>query len=270
MYPSTTRPSGDLFAGFASSLVPPRARAALIHLTLSAAIAALVFLPLYFYWYPDVLFESAGGRDLFLLIVGVDVTIGPLITLIIFVPGKRGLLFDLVVIAILQSTALSYGVWVLFESRPVYIAYVLDRYEIVRANGFPDGELEKAHKSGYDSLSWTGPRLVGVKLPTDPDESFNLGISGMGGVDAQYYPRYYVPYDDVRGEVKAKGQPIALLRKRNPQRNPQIDQAIAAVGRKESELRFIPMRAGKTDLAVLVDPNDGGILRITSLNPWAE
>jgi hypothetical protein len=250
--------------------MPPRVRAALIHLTLSATVAALVFLPLRFYWYPDVLFESAGGRDLFLLIVSVDVTIGPLITLIIFVPGKRGLLFDLVVIAILQSTALSYGVWVLFESRPVYIAYVLDRYELVRANGFPSGELENAHKAGYDQLPWTGPKLVGVKLPTDPDESFKLGISGMSGVDAQYYPRYYVPYDEVRAEVKAKGQPIAVLRKRNPRGNPQIDQAIAAVGRSEADLRFIPMRAGKTDLAVFVDAKDGTLLKITSLNPWAE
>jgi hypothetical protein len=249
----------------------PRVRAALIHLALCAAIAALVFLPIYFYWYPDVLFESAGGRDLFLLIVSVDVTIGPLITLIIFVPRKWGLMFDLVVIAILQTAALSYGVWVLFESRPVYIAYVVDRFELVRANGFPDEELEKAHAAGYDRLSWTGPRLIGVKLPTDPDESFNLGISGMNGVDAQYYPRYYVPYDDVRGQVKAKAQPIALLRKRNPKSNPQIDQVVAALGRKDADLRFIPMRAGRlVDLTVFVDPKDGSVLRITSLNPWAE
>jgi hypothetical protein len=249
----------------------PRVRAALIHLALCAAIAALVFLPIYFYWYPDVLFESAGGRDLFLLIVSVDVTIGPLITLIIFVPRKWGLMFDLVVIAILQTAALSYGVWVLFESRPVYIAYVVDRFELVRANGFPDEELEKAHAAGYDRLSWTGPRLIGVKLPTDPDESFNLGVSGMNGVDAQYYPRYYVPYDDVRGQVKAKAQPIALLRKRNPKSNPQIDQVVAALGRKDADLRFIPMRAGRlVDLTVFVDPKDGSVLRITSLNPWAE
>ena len=267
---SLTRTSGDLFGGAAPRLMPSRVRAALVHLTLCATIAALVFLPLYFYWYPDVLFESAGGRDLFRLIVSVDVTLGPLITLIVFKPGKKGLLFDLAVIGILQVSALCYGVYVLFESRPVYIAYVVDRFEIVRANGFPEGELEKGHSGGYDRLSWTGPKLVGVRLPTDPDESFNLGISGMGGVDAQYYPRYYVPYDKVRGEVRAKAQPIAVLRKRNPQGNPQIDQVIAALGRGEASLRFVPMRAGKADLTVFVDPGSGDILKIASLNPWGE
>ena len=267
---SLTRTSGDPFAGAAPRLRPPRVRAALVHLTLSAMVAALVFLPLYFYWYPDVLFESAGGRDLFRLVISVDVTLGPLITLIVFKPGKNGLLFDLAVIGLLQVSALCYGVYVLFESRPVYIAYVVDRYEIVRANGFPEGELDKGHAAGYDRLSWTGPKLVGVRLPTDPDESFNLGISGMGGVDAQYYPRYYVPYDKVRGEVKAKAQPIAVLRKRNPQGSPLIDQVIAALGRNEADLRFVPMRAGKADLTVFVDPENGDILKITSLNPWGE
>ena len=169
--------------------MPPRVRAALIHLTLSAAVAAAVFLPIYFFWYPDVLFESAGGRDLFFLIVGVDVSLGPLITLIIFKPGKKGLVFDLIVIGLMQTAALTYGVYVLFESRPVYLAFVKDRFEIVRANGFPPGELEKAHAQGYDQLAWTGPKLVGVKLPTDPDEQFKLMISGFAGVDAQYYPR---------------------------------------------------------------------------------
>ena len=247
--------------------MPPRVRASLVHLALSAAVATLVFLPIYFYWYPDVLFEGAGGRDLFFLIVSVDVTLGPLITLIIFKPGKKGLLFDLVVIGILQASALTYGVWVLFESRPVYIAFVKDRFELVRANGFPEGELEKA-PAEYRSLSWTGPRLVGVKLPTNPDESFNLMISGFGGVDAQYYPRYYVPYDSVRDQVKMQAMPLSTLRTRNPKAVPEVDRVLASLGRKDEDVRFLPMRAGKWDLSVFVDIKDGSVLRYTSLYPW--
>ncbi|MGZ5038952.1 MAG: TfpX/TfpZ family type IV pilin accessory protein [Usitatibacter sp.] len=248
--------------------MPPRVRAALIHLGLSATIAALVVLPIYFLWYPEVLFESAGGRDLFLLLVSVDVTVGPLITLIVFKPGKWGMKFDLVVIAILQATALAYGVFMLFEARPVYIAFVRDRFELVRPNGFPEGELAKGHAGGYDDLSWTGPRIVGVKLPTDPDEAFNIMISGMAGVDAQYYPRYYVPYDAVRDEVKAKAVPLATLRKRNPARASEVNRVLVSLGRKEDDVRFVPMRAGKTDLTVFVDAKTGDVLRYSSLNPW--
>lgn len=250
--------------------MPPRIRAALIHLTLSAAVASAVFLPIYFYWYPDVLFEGAGGRDLFFLIVGVDITLGPLITLIIFKPGKKGLLFDLVVIGILQTAALAFGVYTLFESRPVHIAFAIDRFEVVRANAFPDGEIEKARAKGYAGPPWTGPTLVGIRMPTDPDEQFAMMVSGFGGVDVQYYPRYYVPYDDVRAQVVKTATPIATLRKRNPERAAEIAQVLAVIGRKEEDVKFVPMRAGKYDLTVFVDAKTGEILKITSLFPWAE
>jgi hypothetical protein len=250
--------------------MPPRVRAALIHLALSAALALLVFLPIYFYWYPDVLYEGAGGKDLFMLIVSVDVTIGPLITLVIFKPGKWGLKFDLACIAILQLSALVYGISVMFEARPVYVAFVKDRYEIVRANAFPDGELEKAHDKGYDRLPLTGPKFVGVKLPTNADEQYKIMMSGFGGVDVQYYPVYYVPYDEVRDQVKKAAIPLETLRKRNPQRSADIDKALAATGRKEDAVRFLPMRSGKIDLSVFVDAATGDVLKITSLVPWNE
>src|SRR6476619_2322521 len=100
-----------------------RYKAAAIHLGISATIATLAFLPIYFLWYPGDLFDSAGGRDLFLIMLGVDVTVGPLVTLIVFVQGKKGMLFDLWVIGIVQASFLAYGTFTLAESRPVYIAF---------------------------------------------------------------------------------------------------------------------------------------------------
>jgi hypothetical protein len=247
-----------------------RIRAGLIHLTLSAVVATAVFLPIYFYWYPDVLFESAGGRDLFLLIAGVDVTIGPLITFIIFKPGKKGLVFDLVAIAIVQAAALAGGVYVLFESRPVYIVFVKDRFELVRANQFPEGELAKSHARGYDDLPLGGPKLVAARIPKDPDEQFRMMISGFGGVDLQFYPQHYVPYDEARDDVRKAALPLETLRKRNPKRAPEVDAMLARLGRREDEVRYLPLRTGKAELAVFVDAKSGGILKISSLYPWSE
>ena len=247
-----------------------RLRAGLIHLSLSAAIALAVFLPIYFFWYPDVLYQSAGGRDLFLLIVSVDVTLGPLITTVIFVPGKRGLLFDLVCIGVMQSLALAYGVYVLFESRPVYYVFVKDRFELVRANQYPEGELEKGDAKGYARLSLTGPRLVGAKLPTDAKEQMDMIMSGIGGVDVQLYPRFYVPYEEVRSEARKHGEPLQKLRDRNPARAAEVSALVAASGRKEEALRFLPLRAGKTDLTVVIDAASGEIVKISSLKPWGE
>jgi len=248
------------------NIASARIRAALVYLAASAVVASIVFTAVFFLWYPGPFFGAAGGFDLLKIIVSVDVTLGPLVVLVIYKPGKWGLKFDLATLAILQLCALMYGVYVLFEARPVYVVFVKDRFEIARANGFPEGELAKG--GPYASLSLTGPRWVGVKLPTDKDEAFKLMVSGMGGVDAQYYPKYYVSYESVKGDVATHAQPIALLRKRNPGDGERIDEAVAKSGKPEAAVGFVPVRSGKSDLTAIVDRATGEVLRVSSVRPW--
>lgn len=247
-----------------------RLLAGLIHLSLSAAIAGAVFLPIYFFWYPDVLFESAGGRDLFLLIVCVDVTLGPLITTVVYVPGKWGLKFDLAVIGTLQAIALAYGVYVLFEARPVNIVFVKDRFELVRANQVPEQLFEEARGSIYDHAPVTGPKLVSARMPRDREEATRIMMSSLSGLDLQFFPRHYVAYDADRAVALAKSQPVAKLAQFNPARGAEIGRLLEGLHRREEDVRFLPMRAGKTlDLTVLLDARSGDVLKIASLKPWA-
>jgi len=241
--------------------------AAPIHLGLSALVATLVFAVVYFVWYPGALFEAAGGRALFLLIACVDVTIGPLITLIIFVPGKKGLNFDLAVIAVLQFSALCYGAYVLYESRPVWIVFVKDRYELVRANQVLEAERAKA-KPPYDELSLTGPRLVGARMPTDPDEQLRIALSAARGQDVQTYPQYLIPYDDVRAQARAKARALPQLRVLNPKSSLLIDRMPDKLGHPADELGFLPLRAGRVDLTVVIDRRNGDVLGTYALRPW--
>ncbi len=238
------------------------------HFGLSVAVAGLVFLPIYFFWYPDALFQDAGGLELFLLVAGIDVTLGPLITLIIFKPGKKGLAFDLSVIATLQVAALAYGVSVLFESRPAYIVFVKDRFELVRANQIPDEELERARGRPYARAPWTGPAVVGARLPTDPREAFRVAVSSIGGIDVQHMPLYYVPYDDVRGDARSRAQPLGALHPYNPGRRGEIARLPTRLSRPEQDLAFLPMRAGKRDLTVVVDRGRAEVLHIADFKPW--
>jgi hypothetical protein len=245
-----------------------RFQAGAAHLGISAAVAGAIFLPIYFVWYPDVLFQSAGGRELFLLVAGVDVTLGPLITTLVYRRGKRGMKFDLAVIAILQVAALAYGVSVLYESRPAYIVFVKDRFDLVRANTIAQDSLGKARVEDRERVPFTGPRVVGARLPEDADERFKLALSGMGGTDVQAYPEYHVPYEQVRLEAAAAGRPLAALRELNPEKSAEIDRMVAALGREEGRLRFLPTRAGKIDLTAIVDGESGELLRLAALRPW--
>src|SRR6185503_6935605 len=129
-----------------------RWQAAGIHLGIRALIAAVVLVVIYLVWYPSPYFKAMGGDQLVLLVVGVDVVIGPLITLIIYQAGKKGLKFDLSVIALLQSAALVYGVMIAAEARPVYTVFVVDRFETVSANGFDPAELAKVERPEFKSM----------------------------------------------------------------------------------------------------------------------
>lgn len=244
-----------------------RYRASLTHFLISCAVAGLVYVAVRYFWYPGPLFEVAGGLELLLVMIAVDVTIGPFITLIVFRAGKRGLAFDLWTIAILQVSALVYGLVAIAESRPVYITFVKDRFELVRAGEIEDTDLDRA-APGFGSLSWFGYRLAGARIPKDPAEQMRLMDSAiLTGRDIQYFPRYYVDYGQVAADAARHAAPIAKLRELNPGRGDQIGPAVARAGGEEA-VGFLPMRAGKSDMTVLVRRSDGAFVGLLPLRPW--
>lgn len=244
-----------------------RFKASLTHFGISLAVAGLVYLAVRFFWYPGPLFEVAGGLELLLVIICVDVTLGPIITLIIFKPGKWGLEFDLAAIGTLQFVALAYGLHAIAESRPVFITFVKDRFELVRAGELDDADLAQA-APGFGSLPWFGYRMAGAKLPKNPNEQLKLMDSAiLGGKDIQYFPRYYVEYREVSGDAARRAAPLAKLRALNPGRESEVDALVASSG-PESRLGFLPMRAGKRDMAVIVETGGGALVALAGLRPW--
>lgn len=247
-----------------------RFRAAASYLLATCVVATAVFLPIYFFWYPGALFDQAGGRELFSLIVGVDLVAGPVLVSILYKPGKKGLAFDLATVAVIQMSALGYGIYVLFESRPTYIAFVKDRFELVRANDVAPEDLAEAQPGPYASRPWTGPRVIGARLPTKPQEQLRLMQAALAGLDVHKLPKYYVPYADVSAQAVKRGMPIGRLRALNPGAGPKIDRLVARHGGgSEDRLRFLPMRAGpEVDLAALIDASTGELLDMVALRPW--
>ena len=106
-----------------SSRFRSAARAAVAHLLCSVGVALLAGALVFGLWFPYPYRELAGGRELFLLIVAVDVVCGPLLTMVLYNPAKpRAELWrDLGLVVIIQLAALGYGLHVVWQSRPVYL-----------------------------------------------------------------------------------------------------------------------------------------------------
>lgn len=110
-----------------------RFKAFSIHFAISFAIFLILLYFILVQWYPQPLFSTDGGWRVIRIIVGVDLILGPLLTLIVFKSGKPGLKFDLAMIALVQALALGWGVWTTYNERPAALIYTLDFFTPVPA-----------------------------------------------------------------------------------------------------------------------------------------
>lgn len=244
-----------------------RWQAAGIHLGISAVVAAIVMGVLFLVWYPSTYFTGMGGEQLLYLLVGCDVVLGPLITLIIYKAGKKGLKFDLAIIGMLQAAALTYGVMVAAQARPVYTAFVVDRFEVAAANEIDADELAKVTNPEYKTLPWTGPKLVGALKPTNPDDQFRMAMAWGQGKDLQHFPQLFVPYAEVAAEVGRRAQPISTLHRLNPEKKDEIDRLLRRLNVNEADIGFLAIKLKRVAHSVIVNRR-GDILAMAELSPW--
>ena len=135
-----------------------------IHLAICGVIASFVLALMILVWYPAPYFQALGGQKIAMIVIVVDVIVGPLLTLIVYRPMKKGLKFDLTVIALLQVGALAYGVSVLYQGRPVYVVFVKDRFDIVTAVDIDTDSLKKVTLDEFKSLFHrTGDQKAGSR-----------------------------------------------------------------------------------------------------------
>ncbi len=241
-----------------------RYKAALTHLAISACIGALVLSTMLVLWYPPPLFAAMGGGQLATLIIGVDVAIGPLITLIIFDTRKKELVLDLAIVAALQLGALGYGVLAMHSARPVFTVFTEHQLAVVSAADIDQTELAKARFEEFRHFSLTGPRIVAVNAPSD--ELSNIFLSNLAGFDIEQLPKYYVPYAEKRAQVLKASLPLAELDLR-PVDMERLGIYLQRSGRKAEELRCLPVMAKRESLTALIDARNGDLLDILDIRP---
>jgi len=246
-----------------------RLRAAGIHLAISATIALLLILAVTNVWYPSPLFELAKGRDIFLLMIGCDVTLGPVMTLIIFNIRKprAELARDLAIIATVQLAAMVYGMSTLLEARPAYIVYNEGQFNVPLANELVAG-TEKATSGQSVGAPWFGPPLVGSKLPQETEERNRLLFSSIGGHgDVFQMPRYFVPYAEVKREVASRARSAEALAKDMRLDPGRVRAAVAGFAQNGAKVGYLPLVI-RTELAVaVVSLPEGEFLGVKPLPP---
>lgn len=247
-----------------------RLRAAAIHLGLSAFVACLAGLLVLVLWYPYPYREISGGRDLFLLVVAVDIVLGPLVTFAIFDRAKpaRGLRRDLAVVALLQLAGLGYGLWTVNLARPVHMVFEYDRFRVVHLVEVPI-ELESHAPAGVEVAPLLGPTLLSLRPFRDAQEKFDATAQALQGIPLSARPDLWQTYAAGREAILAAARPASELQSRFPGRAAEIEAILREAGRQPAGAAYLPLVARKAEAwTVLLDASSAEVIGFVPLDSF--
>lgn len=240
-----------------------RLKAFTIHLLISALTALLAAGLVFFIWYPAPLHTAAGVISLFLMLLVIDVILGPSLTLLVYKPGKKTLIMDLTVIACLQLAALVYGLHTVADGRPAWLVFTKDRFEMVRVPDIDERKLDQAAVE-YRNASWFGPKWVAAKAPFLSDESNQIMFESVaGGPDIAQRPNLYQSLNSQRQAIAEKTQPLSSLIAFNA-----AEQIKQLTDRYPTANGWLPLKANAKDMTVLLNADTGAVIAIVDLRPW--
>ena len=237
---------------------PPRVlaaiKAACIHLLCGLLPAGLAAGLVFGLWYPFPYRELSGGRSLFLLIVSVDVVCGPLLTLVLFNPAKpRAELWrDLGLVALIQIGALGYGLWTIWEARPLFLVQEIDRFKVIA-----DPDLRGASIAGLPAAlqpGWfSGPVMVAIREPKDAKERLTVLFESVrGGRDYAERPEFYLPYKGAAAlKALQRAKPLAVFLQKQPSQRDAARKLAAEKGADITQWLYLPVVARRDWVAVL-------------------
>ena len=244
-------------------------QAFLIHLTGSAVVVGTLCAVIFFVWYPAPYFAAKGASGVLLVLIGVDLILGPTLTLILFRPRKPGLVFDLSVILTIQLAALVYGTTALYQERPYYLVFAVDRLEILAYKDVDSSMIE------YEELRrkpFIGPILAVASLPEGQDEFQRLleETAFECKPDIERRPEFWSPYANRSDDVIARAKSLAELLERYPETRTEISKLTESLDAEIDDLAYIPLVGRETSFAFVIDAETATPIDIIDVDPWSD
>ncbi len=134
---------------------PLKGRAVLWHLALSLLLSIAIATWLVATWFPSPFTFAAGALTGLLIVVSVDMCLGPMLTFLLIHSKKsvRENILDGCMVAVLQFSALSYGLWQVSLARPVAVVFWQDAFYVVKAFDFQERLQRLPELASYSNES---------------------------------------------------------------------------------------------------------------------
>ncbi|MEQ1078914.1 type IV pilin accessory protein [Acinetobacter seifertii] len=235
----------------------------LSHLSISIVVALIILIWFFLVWYPQPLAKAVGVIHIFIMLIAIDVILGPTLGFFVYKEAKKTLKFDLAVIILIQILALGYGLYSIAQGRPAWLVYNVDRFELVRNNEITDTNLQIT-KPQFWYPSWFNPQFAAVKVLKNKEErSKSMFEEIFSGISSAQRPELYVELVQVKPLIRNKVQNLNELEKFNSK------QQVENILRKYPEANaWVPLKANAVDMVVLMDKNSAQVVKIVDLRPW--
>lgn len=235
----------------------------LSHLLLSFIISFIVVGVVFFIWYLTPLATAVGVTQIFLMMLAIDVIIGPILGWLVYKEGKKTLKFDLSVIITIQIAALCYGVFSIEQGRPVWLVYNVDRFELVRKNEIVTEHLDQA-QSQFQQPSWFKPQFVATEFSKDANQrSEDMFAEVFNGISIAQRPGRYVELTQAKTQIQQRALPLKELEQYNSKT--EVEKTLAKYPKADA---WLPLKANAVDMVVLIDKEKAEVIKIVDLRPW--
>lgn len=218
-------------------------------------------------WFPGAYSAIFGVSRLLLLIAVIALIIGPVLSVVVYKPGKKGLKLDLVVLTSLEIAAVAFGAWQLYARQPFYAVLAVDRFEAVSR-----AEIDASQIVEPTLLTRPGhaPRLVYAELPNDPVAVDRLIDETLfeGKQDIDRRPEFWRPYTAGVPHLKAVARPLGFMLSEESERGKRARRWLARNGGGAGDFIFVPLRGPNRDAAMILHADVGFPVGTLDVDPW--
>lgn len=236
-----------------------------MHFSLSLIIVLTSIFIVWFIWYPAPLYKATGVNKIFMIVLGIGLIAGPLLTFLVSKPNKKSLRFDIVIIVIIQLAAFLYGLYQVYDGRPAWIAYNVDRFDLIRNNEIDNRKLLEALPA-YQQVSNSGALYVAAVIPKSEIQISNqILFDEVGsGIAPSQRPELYVPLQQVEQNMNDRVRALRELNNYNDK--VKVRDILSEYPEADS---FLPLKANAISMTVLIKTDDQPkVVKIVDLRPW--
>ncbi len=245
-----------------------RSRAALTHFWPSAMLLLTIGCLIIFAWYPHPFLQFTDTAKFPLMLIVIAGLIGPAMTGLVYKKAKRGLVFDLSVIIIIQLTAVAWGTVALYQNRPYFMVFVLDRFDVLSIRDVDPAAIADQR---FLDKPFSGPILLYANMPTgDAFQQLLKEVMLEGKPDLQYRPEFWSLYKAKQTLAIKPSKPLNELRIMRPQSVAEIDKLVQKHGEDISKLNFVPGQHQNGQFAAILDADSGEVIDGLVIDPWIE